>query len=215
MINNSHSNNNNNNRHRSTDKNDGENLLLLLVVDFVSLSLHLFTGTSSSYTIPTQVLKQLRACGVVETIRISQCGHPCRLPYRSFADRFALLIKVCLWLKKISLMELWPCATTFVLFFFFFFFTRIIFISHHQAKQDETPEQFTARLLQTVNLQQPSDSASSIELVRFGKTKVFLHDSLLVKLEIKRKQLLSSTATVIQSAWRMKVARAEFVKLKR
>ena len=36
---------------------------------------------------PHQVLSQLRACGVLETIRISCAGYPTRWTYEEFAER--------------------------------------------------------------------------------------------------------------------------------
>lgn len=39
---------------------------------------------------PQQVLGQLRACGVLETIRISCAGYPTRWTYEEFAERYAL-----------------------------------------------------------------------------------------------------------------------------
>ena len=38
--------------------------------------------------VPQQVLSQLRACGVLETIRISCAGYPTRWTYEEFAERF-------------------------------------------------------------------------------------------------------------------------------
>ena len=39
---------------------------------------------------PQQVLSQLRACGVLETIRISCAGYPTRWTYEEFAERYVL-----------------------------------------------------------------------------------------------------------------------------
>jgi myosin-5 len=41
---------------------------------------------------PQQVLGQLRACGVLETIRISCAGYPTRWVYEEFAERFVFLL---------------------------------------------------------------------------------------------------------------------------
>ncbi|KAH9056633.1 myosin 5 [Lactarius vividus] len=40
--------------------------------------------------VPQQVLSQLRACGVLETIRISCAGYPTRWTYEEFAERFTI-----------------------------------------------------------------------------------------------------------------------------
>lgn len=39
---------------------------------------------------PNMVLAQLRACGVLETIRISCAGYPSRWTFEDFADRYIL-----------------------------------------------------------------------------------------------------------------------------
>lgn len=41
---------------------------------------------------PSQVLGQLRACGVLETIRISCAGYPTRWTYEEFAERYVDLV---------------------------------------------------------------------------------------------------------------------------
>ncbi|CAK7901364.1 myosin-2 [[Candida] anglica] len=48
------------------------------------------------------VLSQLRACGVLETIRISCAGFPSRWSYVEFADRYHILVPSNLWMKVMS-----------------------------------------------------------------------------------------------------------------
>ncbi|ODV77822.1 uncharacterized protein CANTADRAFT_283717 [Suhomyces tanzawaensis NRRL Y-17324] len=48
------------------------------------------------------VLSQLRACGVLETIRISCAGFPTRWSYVEFADRYHTLVHSDLWIKVMS-----------------------------------------------------------------------------------------------------------------
>ena len=48
------------------------------------------------------VLSQLRACGVLETIRISCAGFPSRWTYIEFADRYHILVPSSLWIKVMS-----------------------------------------------------------------------------------------------------------------
>ena len=48
------------------------------------------------------VLSQLRACGVLETIRISCAGFPSRWSYLEFADRYHILVPSDLWMKVMS-----------------------------------------------------------------------------------------------------------------
>jgi myosin-5 len=46
---------------------------------------------------PQMVLSQLRACGVLETIRISCAGYPSRWTFQEFADRYYLLVPSKSW----------------------------------------------------------------------------------------------------------------------
>ena len=48
------------------------------------------------------VLSQLRACGVLETIRISCAGFPSRWTYVEFADRYHILVRSDEWMKVMS-----------------------------------------------------------------------------------------------------------------
>ncbi|KAJ3227763.1 Myosin type-2 heavy chain 1 [Clydaea vesicula] len=46
---------------------------------------------------PQMVLQQLRACGVLETIKISCAGYPTKMPYDYFANRYYMLTKSNEW----------------------------------------------------------------------------------------------------------------------
>jgi myosin V len=50
------------------------------------------------------VLSQLRACGVLETVRISCAGYPTRWTYEEFALRYYLLVPSAQWTSEIRLM---------------------------------------------------------------------------------------------------------------
>ncbi|KAI0262971.1 myosin 5 [Gloeopeniophorella convolvens] len=56
--------------------------------------------------VPQQVLSQLRACGVLETIRISCAGYPTRWTYEEFAERYYMLVSSSQWGPMIQKMEL-------------------------------------------------------------------------------------------------------------
>ncbi|KAG6829659.1 hypothetical protein H0H92_003902 [Tricholoma furcatifolium] len=55
---------------------------------------------------PQQVLGQLRACGVLETIRISCAGYPTRWVYEEFAERYYMLVPSSDWRLMIQAMDL-------------------------------------------------------------------------------------------------------------
>ncbi|KAH9951404.1 P-loop containing nucleoside triphosphate hydrolase protein [Amylocystis lapponica] len=60
---------------------------------------------------PQQVLGQLRACGVLETIRISCAGYPSRWTYEEFAERYYMLVHSSEWGPMIGNLELRPLCT--------------------------------------------------------------------------------------------------------
>ncbi|KAG6910874.1 hypothetical protein DXG01_006557 [Tephrocybe rancida] len=61
---------------------------------------------------PQQVLGQLRACGVLETIRISCAGYPTRWIYEEFAERYYMLIPSSEWQPMIQAMDLKRLCST-------------------------------------------------------------------------------------------------------
>lgn len=52
---------------------------------------------------PNMVLSQLRACGVLETIRISCAGYPTRWTFEEFAERYYALVPSKHWFGKTSI----------------------------------------------------------------------------------------------------------------
>ncbi|PCH38788.1 myosin 5 [Wolfiporia cocos MD-104 SS10] len=60
---------------------------------------------------PQQVLGQLRACGVLETIRISCAGYPSRWTYEEFAERYYLLVHSSEWGPMIQNLQLKELCT--------------------------------------------------------------------------------------------------------
>ncbi|TFK42865.1 P-loop containing nucleoside triphosphate hydrolase protein [Crucibulum laeve] len=61
---------------------------------------------------PQQVLGQLRACGVLETIRISCAGYPTRWIYEEFAERYYMLVPSSDWQPMIQAMDLRKLCST-------------------------------------------------------------------------------------------------------
>ncbi|KAG6376042.1 myosin 5 [Boletus reticuloceps] len=61
--------------------------------------------------VPSQVLGQLRACGVLETIRISCAGYPSRWTYEEFGERYYMLVPSADWQPMIQNLELRPLCS--------------------------------------------------------------------------------------------------------
>ncbi|EJD53431.1 myosin 5 [Auricularia subglabra TFB-10046 SS5] len=57
---------------------------------------------------PQQVLGQLRACGVLETIRISCAGYPSRWTYEEFAERYYMLTRSQVWRDALQKNQINP-----------------------------------------------------------------------------------------------------------
>ncbi|KAG1853082.1 hypothetical protein F4604DRAFT_1933355 [Suillus subluteus] len=60
---------------------------------------------------PSQVLGQLRACGVLEPIHISCAGYPSRWTYEEFAEWYDVLVPSADWQPMIQHMELKPLCS--------------------------------------------------------------------------------------------------------
>ncbi|KAI9338461.1 P-loop containing nucleoside triphosphate hydrolase protein [Obelidium mucronatum] len=61
------------------------------------------TKTSFGFE-PQLVLSQLRACGVLETIRISCAGYPSRWTFQEFSDRYYILVPSVKWCQDSKLL---------------------------------------------------------------------------------------------------------------
>ncbi|NP_001089346.1 unconventional myosin-XIX [Xenopus laevis] len=127
-----------------------------------------------------EVLMQLEACGIVETINISAAGFPIRISFENFVERYSVIaprqshMKTCFPLKK------------------------------KQGSIEKT-DQLSSKLhtiLQAVLPKQCKDSTLSNSLVHCGTTKVFLTHLMVELLEERRLIAISSKAMCIQCCWR-------------
>ncbi|XP_045344095.1 unconventional myosin-XIX isoform X3 [Leopardus geoffroyi] len=138
-----------------------------------------------------EVLSQLEACGLVETIHISAAGFPIRIPHQNFVERYELLRRLC---------------------------TRTSPGSHspspdegHSEWSPHTKGATLQLLLQDIlhtlpaltPAATPGDPAEATPVpVHCGRTKVFMTDSMLELLECGRAQVLEQCACCIQGSWR-------------
>ncbi|XP_075957958.1 unconventional myosin-XIX [Anarhichas minor] len=127
-----------------------------------------------------EVIMQLEACGIVETIHISAAGFPIRIPFKSFMQRYGLIAKYSIFQSGSVDAE---------------------------ADGGDILRQEVEKLL-GVMLQNkafdPShnrDSEKPNVWVHCGMTKVFLTQLMLDSLEDQRKKILSRCAFSIQCCW--------------
>ncbi|XP_061596098.1 unconventional myosin-XIX [Cololabis saira] len=119
-----------------------------------------------------EVIMQLEACGIVETIHISAAGFPIRIPFESFVQRYGLISKYS---KSGS-----PSVD-------------------REAEGKSTLQQEVKKLLSVALQHQSCDD--HVSLVHCGKTKVFLTQAMLDLLEDQRRRILSQCAFSIQCCW--------------
>uniref|UniRef100_A0A8C5SY64 Myosin XIX n=1 Tax=Laticauda laticaudata TaxID=8630 RepID=A0A8C5SY64_LATLA len=144
-----------------------------------------------------EVLHQLEACGIVETVNISAAGFPVRISFRSFLERYGLLKK----LKKRNLKAMSSQGNDFS-------------PDAENGKSISTPIEEECDTLQSevqdilrqvkpINSSVKPGKTKSPNLPMFcGKTKIFLTNSMLELLEFQRASLLSEKAFCIQCCWR-------------
>ncbi|XP_052412991.1 unconventional myosin-XIX isoform X1 [Carassius gibelio] len=127
-----------------------------------------------------EVIVQLEACGIVETINISAAGFPIRIPYGSFLQRYGLIANTKL-TAQINRADSPGMSDQAVL---------------GSAVED---------VLNVVLMRRATHSTLSPEdnnMVHCGRTKVFLTHSLLEMLEEQRSRVRSQKAFCIQCCWR-------------
>ncbi|XP_010625074.1 unconventional myosin-XIX isoform X1 [Fukomys damarensis] len=132
-----------------------------------------------------EVLSQLEACGLVETIHISAAGFPIRVSHQSFVERYSLLRR----LRPHTPSGLHsPCP------------------ARGRAGQLPCPEEATLQtVLQDLLHALPPltrRAATPADPLHCGKTKVFMTESMLELLESRRARVLEQCARCIQCGWR-------------
>ncbi|XP_032177918.1 unconventional myosin-XIX isoform X4 [Mustela erminea] len=139
-----------------------------------------------------EVLSQLEACGLVETIHISAAGFPIRIPHRNFVERYEVLRRLCARTSSgphspspaEGHSERSPCTEVATL----------------QAVLQDILHTLPALTQAAATLGDPTKATPAP--VHCGKTKVFMTDSMLELLEHRRAQVLEQCARRIQGSWR-------------
>ncbi|GCB73923.1 hypothetical protein scyTo_0003005 [Scyliorhinus torazame] len=156
-----------------------------------------------------EILSQLEACGIVETINISAVGFPIRVPYQHFLERYGLL------------RTYWQCH----------FKNAASFNGCSPAKKrkgssstDGSTEalQVTVQDILTnvltgqsaISSYMPAENRLCRSMIHCGNTKVFMTYIMLELLESARSQTLSKKALCIQCSWR-RYRRRKLARLRR
>ncbi|KAM9209760.1 unconventional myosin-XIX isoform 2-T2 [Dugong dugon] len=139
-----------------------------------------------------EVLSQLEACGLVETIHISAAGFPIRISHRNFVERYELLRRLH---SRASLGPHSPSPA-----------------KGHSKGPPHGKEVTLQPLLQDILHTLPALTRAAATLgdpvearpapVHCGRTKVFMSNSTLELLECGRAQVLEQCARCIQDGWR-------------
>ncbi|XP_036051801.1 unconventional myosin-XIX isoform X5 [Onychomys torridus] len=139
-----------------------------------------------------EVLSQLEACGLVETIHISAAGFPIRVSHQNFVERYKLLRR----LGPHTSSGLWGlCSAKGP--------TEQPLCAREATLQPLLQDILHAlpALIQTASA--PGDPAKATQVPLYcGRTKIFMTDSMLELLECGRAQMLEQCARCIQCGWR-------------
>ncbi|CAL8363653.1 unnamed protein product [Lota lota] len=130
-----------------------------------------------------EVIMQLEACGIVETIHISAAGFPIRIPFSGFIQRYGLISRSSQIKQLVHSKDLEPGHNDLL-----------------RTAVDTILSEALGRLSIGPVYQEESESLDS--LVHCGRTKAFLTQYMLELLEDQRKRMLSRKAFSIQCCWR-------------
>ncbi|RDX45496.1 hypothetical protein OH76DRAFT_1408073 [Lentinus brumalis] len=146
---------------------------------------------------PQQVLSQLRACGVLETIRISCAGYPSRWTYEEFAERYYMLVHSSEWEPMIKNLELKPlCA-------------RIL------EKTINDPDKYQPGLTKIFFRAGMLAALESLRSNRLNQLVTIVQKNMRRKMAVKKYQELRHATIRIQTWWRGLLARKLVDKVRR
>ncbi|XP_060704174.1 unconventional myosin-XIX [Hemiscyllium ocellatum] len=142
-----------------------------------------------------EILSQLEACGIIETINISAAGFPIRILFQPFVERYGLL-KTDWKLNFKTAASFNGCCPAKKRKGSSGGGTEALNITVQDILTNVLAGQTVASSFKT------TENRSCSSLVHCGKTKVFMTHSMLELLERARSQTLSKKALYIQSSWR-------------
>lgn len=138
---------------------------------------------------PQQVLGQLRACGVLETIRISCAGYPTRWIYEEFAERYVLRLPYFIYAHTPN---------------------RYYMLVPSSDWQPMIQAMDLRRLCSTILEKTIADP----DMYQNGLTKIFFRAGMLAALESLRSDRLNAMVTVVQKNMRRRMAVKKYRELR-
>ncbi|KAM6983429.1 LOW QUALITY PROTEIN: unconventional myosin-XIX [Tautogolabrus adspersus] len=129
-----------------------------------------------------EVIMQLEACGIVETIHISAAGFPIRILYKNFLQRYGLIGKRSDVKPRSRRVDVEAGGNVFLR-------QEVEKLLHSVLQHDE------------VDSPHKRENETHNSWVHCGRTKVFLTQLMLDLLEDQRKKILSRCAFSIQCCW--------------
>ncbi|XP_022793061.1 unconventional myosin-XIX-like isoform X2 [Stylophora pistillata] len=158
-----------------------------------------------------QVLAQLNACGLVETIRISAAGYPIRLSHHEFLKRYNIAFKHMEPVKTFHVTSPRKAESA---------SPRVPAVERlkrrsrrrHRNSYDHT-RHICRSILEIVQVDidegKENIRASDSRGVKVGRTKVFLQEEMMERLEQVRNRCLTKSVLIIQKCWRRHKRRLE------
>uniref|UniRef100_A0A8C5LLH3 Unconventional myosin-XIX n=1 Tax=Leptobrachium leishanense TaxID=445787 RepID=A0A8C5LLH3_9ANUR len=141
-----------------------------------------------------EVLTQLEACGIVETINISAAGFPIRISFQSFLGRYGIIAP---WQMTVGMQSyIQDCSPA-----------KKRRGSPSQVEDKDALLSMMQKILHIVLPKLETESKPNSTLAHCGTTKVFLTHSMIELLEQTRTASLSQRALCIQRCWRKYIQR--------
>ncbi|THG96834.1 hypothetical protein EW026_g5066 [Hermanssonia centrifuga] len=138
---------------------------------------------------PAQVLGQLRACGVLETIRISCAGYPTRWTYEEFAERYYMLVHSSEWGPMIQNLELQPLCNLIL------------------ERTINDPDKYQSGLTKIFFRAGMLAALESLRSERLNSLVTIVQKNMRRKMAVKRYKELRTATIKIQTWWRGLLAR--------
>ncbi|KAI1280411.1 Unconventional myosin-Va [Halotydeus destructor] len=161
-----------------------------------------------------RAVQQLRACGVLETIRISSNGFPSRWTYQDFANRYrVLLVGVSQVIKKQGAASGGPPVPV---------PRKLVRAGSSSTSELKAVCEQIVRIVYELQVyskfklpvEQEQQEKSTEHLYQFGKTKIFFRAGQVALLERIRTQRLKECAILLQRMVRGWLQRKRYVKVK-